>query len=74
MQKLGRWQKMDDAENRKLLEVIASSIGMTCEQMEQMINNLNYVKDSGYGKVSITVKKGKIYNLAFTIEQEPEKL
>ena len=65
---------MDEAENKEVLEIIAFQIGMTYEQMEKLIYNLDYVRNSGYGKVSISIKKGKIYNLAFTVEQEPEKL
>lgn len=64
---------MDEEENKKLLELIANGIGLTFEQMEQLVHNLEFVRGSGYGKVTISVKKGKVYNLAFTVEGEPEK-
>lgn len=65
---------MDDEENKKLLELIAYGIGLTFEQMEQLVHNLEFVRDSGYGKVSISIKRGKIYNLSYTIEQDPDRI
>jgi len=65
---------MDEEENKKLLELIANGIGLTIEQMEQLVQNLEFVRGSGYGKVTISVKKGKVYNLAFTVEGEPESV
>lgn len=64
---------MDEDENKKLLELIAEGIGLTFEQMEKLVRSLEFVRSSGYGKVTISVKRGKVYNLAFTVEGEPEK-
>jgi hypothetical protein len=59
---------------KKVWELIAYGIRRTFEQMEQLVHNLEYVRGSRYRKVTISVKKGKVYNLAFTVEGEPEKL
>ena len=61
----------DEEENKKVLELIANGIGLTFEHMELLVNNLEFVRNSGYGKVTISVKKGKVYNLVFTLEYEP---
>jgi hypothetical protein len=65
---------MDEDENERLLKLFANGIGLIFEQMEQLVHNLDFVRGSGYGKVRISVKKGKVYILAFTVEGEPEKI
>ena len=65
---------MDEDKNKKLLELIANGIELTFEQIEHLVHNLEFVRNSGYGKVTIRVKKGMAYNLAFTVEGEPEKV
>lgn len=61
---------MDEDENKKQLKLIANGIVLTFERMEHLVYNLEFVRGSGYGKVTISVKKGKVYNLAFTVECE----
>jgi len=38
------------------------------------VHNLEFARNSGYGKATISVKKGKAYNLAFPVEEEPGKM
>ena len=64
---------MDEDENNKLLELITNGIGLTFELMEQQVHNLEFVRGSWYVKVAISVKKGKVYKLAFMLVGKPEK-
>ena len=64
---------MDEDENKRFLELFANGIGLTFEQIEHLVHNLEFARNSGYGKLKISVKKGKAYNLAFPVEGEPGK-
>lgn len=58
-------------DNRTVLEKIAESFGLTFEILAQLFDLIAEVRKHGYGRVTITIKKGQVYNLSYTVEGEP---
>ena len=65
---------MDDQKKRIILNRIAETFGLTYDTMDQLIDLLGTVRAHGYGSVTITIKKGQVYNLSYTVEGEPKRL
>ncbi len=67
MQKLGRWQKMDEA------QIVAEWLGMTAEQAEELKQRLQVLKtdNGGFGTVRIDVKRWQVYRISHVVEGKP---
>jgi len=61
-------------DNQPILEKIANAFGLTFEILSQLFELIRIVREYGYGSVTITIKKGQVYNLSYTVEGEPKSI
>lgn len=62
------------SENRTVLKKIADSFDLSFDILAQLLNLIADVRKHGFGSVTITIKRGQIYNLSYTVEGEPNSI